>query len=457
MNALDYFLYDNQTWSALSGRDWGLKAATGILATRVDLKSDFSRYCGTTPGERNRLDGFGEALGGFRPGIGTGYMLCVTLESSDPYGRPAWAVVGLWCPGHAVLRNVLTGDLIGAAKDVLRAPSPPPAISVKGGFSTEHASRRTSTGTTFHHFASGATVREVSSILLGAIQSGTVLPNVLGITGKSPLPALAQAGFDRVYCCPMDESAERVLARQLSPPDLQDLEIGPLAVETKVLVSDARPAYRLEASPQGFFWPAVWTVSVVAAILALSLSDVVHDLRVRNSAAPVRHPSVSTDVLSAAPSVAQTDRGPEVALDGIRRSLEEFRALDPNALRNSRGFRIAATVAVIPEQHDEDRLRVQAAYETLLEVRERMIKRPNTYVAYYYEPPTTGPGKLSATTRLTKIVRILKEKPLGQEACNSLRYAFLFEFEPRNSEVRRWCEASLRLETALESAPKMPK
>jgi hypothetical protein len=199
----------------------------------------------------------------------------------------------------------------------------------------------------------------------------------------------------------------------------------------------------------------VWTVSVVAAILALSLSDVVNDLRVQNSAASIRHPSVSTDV-SAAPSVAKTDRGPEVALDNIRRSLEEFRALDPNTLRTSRGFQIAETVAVIPEQHDEDRLRVRAAYETLLEVRERMIKRPNTYVAYYYEPPTTGPGKLSPTARLTKIRLILEEKPLGQEACTTLQYAFLFEFEPKTSEVRHWCEASLRLEAALKSVPRKP-
>ena len=61
--SLDFFLYDNRTWSPRWGRDWGLKAATGGLADRADLKSDFDRYCGAMPGGQGQLRGFGAAIG----------------------------------------------------------------------------------------------------------------------------------------------------------------------------------------------------------------------------------------------------------------------------------------------------------------------------------------------------------------------------------------------------------
>src|SRR5688572_4874556 len=118
MIAVDYFLYDNRTQSPW-GRDWGIKAATGKLAGRGDLKADFSRYCGAMPSQRGSLSGFGEAIGGFRSRISAGYLLCVTLESRDLAGRPSWAVFGLWCPDSKTFAEIVTADPIASARAVI--------------------------------------------------------------------------------------------------------------------------------------------------------------------------------------------------------------------------------------------------------------------------------------------------------------------------------------------------
>src|SRR5215212_11865124 len=128
MIPLDYFLYDNRTWAPRIGRDWGIKAATGVLASRSDLWSSFDRYCGALPSDQGQLSGFGQAFGGVHPRGGNGYLLCVTLETSDPFGRPSWAVYGLWCPDIGLLARALAADPIGAAQAILGAETPPPFI-----------------------------------------------------------------------------------------------------------------------------------------------------------------------------------------------------------------------------------------------------------------------------------------------------------------------------------------
>src|SRR4028118_2283711 len=216
MTAVDYFLYDNQTWSAQTGRDWGIKAATGALATRIDLKNDFLRYCSAMPAEQGKLVSFRDAVGGIRSRTGKGYLLCVTLERSDPFGRPSWAVYGLWCPDHATLEQVLLANPVGAVKGMLGLPNPPGAVHVQNGTAAVRPLRRTSARTTFHRFEPSASGREVTAILLGSLRGKTALPNILGITSTSRLSSLGHAGFDRIYCHPLDEQTGRALARHLS-------------------------------------------------------------------------------------------------------------------------------------------------------------------------------------------------------------------------------------------------
>ena len=195
MIGVDYFLYDNRTLAPW-GRDWGIKAATGALAHSGDLKSDFNRYCGIMPSEHGRLSGFGEAIGGIRSRVGKGYLLCVTVESSDLSGRPSWAVFGLWCPDASTLEEALTGDPIAAARSVLGAATPPSVIHLQPAATTIRSSyRKKAAGTLFRRFERGASAREVIALLLGATRSGTKLPNILGITATARLSALSEAGF----------------------------------------------------------------------------------------------------------------------------------------------------------------------------------------------------------------------------------------------------------------------
>jgi hypothetical protein len=450
MIALDYFLYDNRTWSPQWDYDWGIKAATGVLASRVELKGEFRRYCKAMPGDLGNLAGFGEALGGIRARARNGYLLCVTLENRDRIGRPSWTVFGLWCPDAVTLQNVLTGDPIGAAKAVADAATPPAVIHVPTAGVAIRPGRRKSSGTTFHRFAAGTTPREVSSILFGAIRTQTVLPNVLGITATSRLAALVQAGFDRVYCHPMDEGTERALVRRLSPPDVLEDETWPAVVETKPPAASARSTHLQPGSAGGFFWPAVLAASLVAVIFVTLVYDLRLDARLPKATATQTSDSLLTG-MATAPSEPEPSPQPEAALDNLKRSLEEFRKLEPEDLRQSRGFRTANEVAVLVKEHGEDRKRVQDAYAKLLELRERMFTRHDPYVAYYFDELNTGPDSPSPAERLEKIARILGEKPLGGEACTTLQTAFGFEFETEDSEVRRWCEASTRLESKLTS------
>jgi hypothetical protein len=85
-----------------------------------------------------------------------------------------------------------------------------------------------------------------------------------------------------------------------------------------------------------------------------------------------------------------------------------------------------------------------------------MIGPRETYVAYYFDELPAGAHTPSAAERLAKIQHILEEKPLGGDACTTLKNAFGFEFENGNSAVRRWCDASIRLETRAGTRAQPP-
>jgi hypothetical protein len=446
MTALDYFLYDNRTPSSQWGRDWGIKAATGVLATRGDLRSDFSRYCGAMPADHGLLRGFGAALGGFRPATGPGYLLCVTLESSDHAGRPSWAVVGMWCPDPVALQEALTADPIGSARTTLSTPAPPAAIRLLPASATIPPRRRKSAGTTYHRFDPATTPANVIAILLGAIRSKTALPNVLGISAASRLAAAGQPAFDIVYGHPLDERTERILTRQLSAPDV--LEDGPWPGATGVPEYGAvlQSRYREPASGGGFIWPLL-VGSIVASVFAFYLinGSNTDDSPAGNTS--LHASEVAAGVPTEEPSAvdAQNLRG-KTPLQEMKQLLADFRELDPKTLCESRGFTIAEKTQVLPE-YQEKRRQVQKAFATLISVRERMLNREGRYVAYYLEEEGAR-----APDAMEKIAEILDDQPLGGEACTVLVEAFAFEFQDRNATVSRWCDAIGRLERTARPA-----
>jgi hypothetical protein len=457
MTSLAFFLYDNRTWSPRWGRDWGLKAATGALADRTDLKADFDRYCGAMPGDQGQLCGFGEAMGGVRPERGDGYLLCVALESADSFGRPSWAVFGLWCPDPATLEQVLAaGDPVGSARALLGLEMPPSAIAIRPATSVVRPMRRrcVSAGPAFHRFDPKTTVREVAALLLGAVQARTALPNVLGITATSRLAALGPAGFNLVYCHPMDERTERAVERVLGRQAPEVEEPWPPGIEpTKPPLhgwcpEPAPPALSEARAPLRRWWPAVAIVGT-AAILLLQRGTPRVTPAISGESSPAVAGEATLPGDTPVSQISDPRESPaQLALGELRERLEELRTLVPEALRQSPGFVAAETLEVVPA-HREHRHRVRQAYSALIEIRARMVKRQGSYVAYYYDE---AGQEVPAATRLQKIAAILGEAPLGSEDCAVLKEAFGFEFESGDSVVRRWCDSLGRLEkTAVRS------
>lgn len=440
MIALDYFLYDNLTWSAQWGRDWGIKAATGILATRPDLKTDFNRYCGAMPGERGLLGGFGASIGGIRSHTRSGYLLCVAAESTDSFGRPSWAVVGLWCPDTATLESVLNADPIGSVKAILGTPKPPAKLNIRPGGTIQPRRHRQSRAT-FHRFQSEASVAEVISILLGAIQSKSTLPNILGITATSRLTAAAQAGFQRVYSHPMDERAERALERLLTPEGIDDMPEPP-----PFELRPSRPRSRSAIlQPGASEWSVLpWlAIGLIIAVMGFVWVNIQPNRSIiEDSAGETTIPEPN------AARTRSTRSDPGLSRDeflrDVKQCVKEMKSLEPQALRNSGGFITARDVPVEPRFANE-RTRVREAYETLFEVRQRMVERPIRVSYYFVEEGETSNPEL----KYAKVGAILREAPLGGEACQAIEQAFGAEFEERDSVARRWCDSLRKLESAV--------
>lgn len=447
MIALDFFLYDNRTLSSRWGRDWGIKAATGALAGRADLRSAFDRYCGALPDDQGRLSGFGEAIGGVRSG--DGYLLCVTLEGSDSFGRPSWAVFGLWCPNPATLEQVLSaGDPIGSARALLGGETPPSAIEIRPAKVAvrPRRRRRASADPAFWRFETRSTPGKVISLLLGAVQLRDALPNVLGITATSRLSALAGAGFNVVYCHPMDDRADRALARVLNPQeaDMEEPGIPPERRPGPASSQDEAPRSS-RSSLEWLLWLSI--VIVGAGVIFLFMGEIGYE----TPAAPREAaPQVAGEVPDAEdPSVPEVsfpeERTAEAVLKEMKNRVEECLELDPEALRRSPGYVAVTEIPVLPEYRAE-REQVRQAYAALIEIHGRMVKRQKgNFVAYYYDD---NGGKVTVTPemKVQKIKEILGEAPLGGQECKILKNSLGFEFENEGSVVRRWCDVLGRLE-----------
>ena len=302
MITLDYFLFDNRTWAPGIGHDWGIKAATGVLASRSDLRSTFTRYCAALRSDSGYLDGFGRALGGIRSQTDNGYLLCVTLETVDHFRRPSWAVYGLWCPTVATLEIVLRGDPVASAEAVMDEDPPPAAMTLQSsGMSLRPRRRRGNASAMIQAFDQRTTVRDVTSILLGAIRGKTPPPDILGITASSQLQALAQT-FDVIYCHALDERSERAFERHQTAEPLEDLP-EPLPEEMP------RLSTRTKSSSSPLHHYGTWLGVAVAAVVLLVWAQA------------ATFPSISHQApLSSCPE------------------LDEVARLDPENLRRSPGY-----------------------------------------------------------------------------------------------------------------------
>lgn len=446
MISLSYFLYDNRTWSPRWGRDWGLKAATGLLAKRADLRTDFDRYCGALPGEQGQLAGFGAAVGGLRPRMGPGYLLCVTVGSSDSFGRPSWAVFGLWCPDLPTLDTALSGDPISAARALLGTEPLPAAFAIQSAGTPIQPRRSSVTQPSFHRFQPGHSADEVISILLGSVRNRSRLPNVLGVTASSRLSAIAGRGFEIVYCHPMDDNGERALTRALSSGtrggDESKVPPQPGSQHSRGAQSRLIREIRIPGL-------VVWSAGVSAAIAAVVLGHaLVEGLRAKN---PSHEPVFATQSV---PATTTSDgkaalepkvRSREELLADVKARFEELKNLEPDVLRQSTSF-IKATKLTVKREHLADQKKALDAFAALIEARNQLLKRdPDGYLAFYFDEEGSN-RELDVARKLEKIAVILEKHHLGAEQCKTIRDDFGFEFDDDDSVVRQWCTTLAKLD-----------
>lgn len=396
---VDYFLRDNRTWAPSIGKDWGIKAATGALANRADLRTAFDRYCRALRGDRGHLHGFGEAIGGVR--AQDGYLLCVTLETPDPFGRPSWAIYGLWCPGDRIA-EVATCDLTASIRMLLSAPDPPSSIALwpssdefsPSDVDTEHLLRR---------FDRDSTRSEVLSLLLEAHRRGAPMPSILGITASSDLSALIEE-FNVVYCHPQDDDTRRAFEHLRT----QTTTRKPM---TATLASGRRPASSRRAS-RG-------TLAAVIGIGAVSLCASRWVVLPYLQRAP-------------APDALLTSRK-TTRIHALARRLKTVESLDPQDLRCTPGYATLMSGSFISERI-ADRQEVRDAYTSLIELRERIVHRPDSEFA-----------------TIRKIYSTPRGRQPPAEACRAIRDAFGVEFNSPDSTVRQWCESLVGLGTLSQS------
>lgn len=409
MVSLDYLLYDNRTWAVRIGRDWGIKAATGVLGSRPDLLTMFDRYCGSLPSDLGCLNGFGHALGGIRSA--DGYLLCVTIETPDPFGRPSWAVYGLWCPDAEVLRTALTGDPLRAVRAALSADTPPPALELRP-FSPGllPSARCTTRKTTFRRFDRTASISEVTSLLLGAVERGNDPPDVLGITGSNKLPALGER-FNVIYCHPLDERTERTFEQLRNDEPFAPLPQDGPSPMPGASKSDGTVEWTITA---------LVAAAIVAACAFISTPTPWHRPNDADRARPLASTFDRQVSLNTRPIAV------EMVLLDLEAGMAEILALNPDELRSTL------------KETDSQQLRDACA--ALIEDRERIVGRPkdNDDVADYYQIArirTSDP-----VTRLANIRAIVAERPMGGPVCADAGMT--------NPMIRRWCDSLKRFERA---------
>lgn len=431
---LDYFLYDNRTPGEV--RDWGVKLATGALAKDSQARRLFVDYCSRSFNTSlGALRPFGAALGGL-PRPGGGYLLCITLETRDPYGRAACGFVGIYCPGRPQLRSLLTeADPVATAQTVYETDTPPDRLTPRGraliGPGDPHTEPQLSSfrpGSRLALFDRKSSPRDAAAILWNALERGAPLPSILGIAAWTSRHAL-------------ETTPDQVTFYQQLPRDLELLHDESVTGRDEDLgraTPEGPPPRSREKRLPSAWWVAGALALIVlfGALLWLDRGPGTRGEKPADEPEPAGALDLSaeTDTVERPQDEKLVPASSGRLLARVEPLIVELQRLKPEALRSSAVAKILATVDVLPD-HEQHRTAMMEFLESgLPKFRTAMVERN---LAFYFNP---GQGtEIPESRRAELVLGKLGELRPPAEGCQQLRNAFAALMNEPEEPPAIWC------------------
>ncbi len=438
---MDFLLYDNYARSPF-GRDWGLKATTGELAFRADLRQSFAEYCSCSFDTRHEsLRDFGYAIGGL--GSGSGYLLCVTIETPDHLGRASCAIVGLWFPRMEILAEFLRRADVRATAAQAVGNEFPPATGLVPAMKPDSSIVPVDFGQRLHlprldpvlvvtvTFEKSQTPLAILELLMDRLAQGRQLPKVLGATSLRDPERFVKSSYDlvcsQVPLPTVRRPKEAVIERSKIPTRpgkgrlLQRIGGGRAAARIATLVAGIGiGAYFLGSPPPPPPIPNHDSPSTLSSSASVDLAVEATKLR-------------SSEVAMAA--------GDEKFLAAVHLLLKEVQVLDPDELKKTLAARTLSEVPLVEAKAAKRRELIQILDVELPELKDRLTGSAEN-LPYFFE----GAALENPVAERAKIVRQkLGALGLSDRPCKELRSYFGFEFRDPAGTIYRWCDISDRI------------
>ena len=458
LEPIDYFLYDNTT-SSDQGRDWGIKAATGMLSGHKELRNKFLDYCrmtfGTSPSE---LSGFSSALGGFflqDPGSYR-YVLCVTIETKDHKDRNSLAIVGLLFTGKDSLDLFLEHcDPLLTARGIFTKKTPPEKLEpVRKSYQEIPGSnalfnewqKMGPNAIRLERFDKKQSTGFTIDLLINCIRdkkNDKRLPAILGISSRLKKEELSGSNYDIVFCHDGDQKQGLTLPITIR----KELKITRYGTGGESTESKSREkSKRKKPSLLKFF---LWLLIIffiflfIYRIATFNIHDKSKDAG-KEALSTQTSPIDSSDEQS---SQEETAPGSELYRGGdflrhVQYLLDRLEAMNPAELEETFAYRVVQEVEVL-DRFEMKRTELREILEnTLPGLRESLL---NLNLLYYFEEKTRK--ELSEEKRAEIIRNKIEELNREQNAYNQLENAyrkleeaFGIEFRSGNGTFSRWFE-----------------
>lgn len=414
----DYLLYDNRT-RGKGGFEWGIKVSTGQLQSDAELKRQFVEYC------RNSIEGrfgppsdFGLALGGVCPGDND-YLLCVTIENKDLYGRKSCAFVGIYCPNASALQSLLTqGDPLLSARQAYES-APADFALVGGALQPVGSPASIAWNPGRYPFQKEASPRNAAAILLGSIERRVRRPSIMGVATWGVDRANIFRSYGFAFCQRLPVSLTTPQVKAPAPESIQPL----ISEQDRASVSTT-----------------FWIVLALAAAIAGLASGVFYltmipGRTVTEESEPVTLPKKDVPLVERSkthsPAPAPDAQEFLTKFEGL---LNRMDALSPDSLLTTPEYKALSEVAVLPEYSNK-----RSAMTELLKVALPEFRRAVRAGNFRYFLDDKQFRSSNPAEHVTEIRKALGRLTFPKDSCDLLRSSFTLWAKTDGDVTREWC------------------